>query len=33
MTIFELDQTEEEILAHQISDEALEIAVPPCESI
>jgi hypothetical protein len=26
MTIFELDQTEEEILAHQISDEALEIA-------
>jgi hypothetical protein len=24
MTIFELDQAEEEILAHQISDEALE---------
>ena len=26
MTIFKLDQAEEEILAHQISDEALEIA-------
>ncbi|MGB9044421.1 MAG: hypothetical protein WCC81_18375 [Pseudolabrys sp.] len=26
MTIFKLDQAEEAILAHQISDEALEIA-------
>jgi hypothetical protein len=26
MTIFELDQAEKEILAHQISDEALEMA-------
>jgi hypothetical protein len=26
MTIFELDQAEEEILTHQISDEALEMA-------
>ena len=26
MTIFKLDQAEEEILTHQISDEALEMA-------
>ena len=26
MTIFELDQAEEEILAHQLSDETLEMA-------
>ena len=26
MTIFELDQADEEILTHQISDEALEMA-------
>ena len=26
LTIFELDQAEEEILAHQIADEALEMA-------
>ena len=26
MAIFELDQTEEAIIAHQISDEALEMA-------
>jgi hypothetical protein len=31
MTIFALDQAEEEILAHQISDEALEMAAG-CET-